>query len=159
MTTEDAATIQDASADVWKLSGSDLLVLANRAGTVAALRTSSAGLEPGTAQKLLRQTLDQGESRDWWFDGRHLYEVWVQPIYFGAPSQNTTIGLLGLGYEVDEGAAKDFSKIAASEVMFNYGSTPVASTLSAAQQGELSRQTKELAKNSSGEAQEIQIGL
>ena len=47
MTTEDAATIQDASADVWKLSGSDLLVLANRAGSVAALRTSNAGLEPG----------------------------------------------------------------------------------------------------------------
>jgi signal transduction histidine kinase len=158
MTTEDAATIQDASADVWKLSGSDLLVLANRAGTVAALRASTAGLEPGAAQKLLRRTLDQGESRDWWFDGRHLYEVWIQPIYFGAPSQNTTIGLLGLGYEVDAGAAKEFSRIAASEVVFNYGSMPVASTLSAEQNVELSRKTSELAKNPSGEAQEIQIG-
>ena len=72
MTTEDAATIQDASADVWKLSGSDLLVLANRAGTVAALRTTNAGLERNTAQELLRRSLDRGESRDWWFDGRHL---------------------------------------------------------------------------------------
>ena len=37
MTTEDAVTIQDASADIYRLSGSDLLVLANRAGTVAGL--------------------------------------------------------------------------------------------------------------------------
>ena len=41
LTTEDEATIEDASADVWKLSGSDLLVLANRSGNVVALRASA----------------------------------------------------------------------------------------------------------------------
>lgn len=158
MTTEDALTIQDASEDVWKLSASDLLVLANRAGTVAALRTRSGGLESATAQGLLRRSLDEKESRGWWFDGRHLYEVWIQPIYFGAPSQNTTIGLLALGYEVDERAARDFSKIASSEVVFNFGDTPVASTLNAAQQGDVARQIRERAKNASRETQEIQIG-
>ncbi len=158
MTTEDSATIQDASADVWKLSGSDLLVLANRTGSVAALRTANAGLEPANAQELLHRSLDAGESRDWWFDGRHLYELWIQPIYFGMPSQNTTIGLLALGDEVDEAAAKDFSKIASSEVSFNFGDTPVASTLSAAQQGELARQIQGQLKNPSGETQEIEIG-
>ena len=54
MTTEDAATIRDASADVRKLSGSDLLVLANRAGIVAALQTRSDGLKRNTAQGLRR---------------------------------------------------------------------------------------------------------
>jgi signal transduction histidine kinase/ActR/RegA family two-component response regulator len=158
MTTEDAATIQDASADVWKLSGSDLLLLANRAGSVAALRTANSGFEPAKAQELLRHSLDAGESRDWWFDGRHLYEVWIQPIYFGAPSQNTTIGLLALGDGVDEATARDFSKIASSEVSFNFGGTPVASTLSAAQQVELARQIQGQVKNPSGETQEIEIG-
>ena len=158
MTTGDALTIQDASEGVWKLSGSDLLVLANRAGTVAALRARSGSLEPGTAQGMLRRSLDEGDSRGWWFDGRHLYEVWIQPIYFGAPSENTTIGLLALGYEVDERAARDFSKIASSEVVFNFGNTPVASTLKAVQQGNVARQIRERAKNPSGEAQEIQIG-
>ena len=75
MMTEDAVTIQDASADVWKLSGSDLPVLANRAGSVAALRATTSGLEPAKAQELLRRSLEAGESRDWWFDGHHLYEV------------------------------------------------------------------------------------
>ena len=40
MSTHDAATIQDASADIWRLSGSDLLMLAGRTGNVLALRTS-----------------------------------------------------------------------------------------------------------------------
>jgi signal transduction histidine kinase len=158
MTTEDAVTIQDASADLWKLSGSDLLLFANRAGSVTALRTSSTGLERDTAQRLLRGSLDRGESRDWWFDGHHLYEVWIQPIYFGTPSQNTTIGLLAVGHEVDERAARDFGNIASSEVAFDYGNTPVASTLPAAQQGELTRQIRDHTKNPSAVAQEIQVG-
>ena len=142
MTPEDTATIQDAAADVWRLSGSDLLVLASRAGNVTAVRTSSAGFQLDTAQGLLRRSLDRGESRDWWFDGGHLYEVWIQPIHFGAPSHNTTIGLLALGYEVDERTAKDFSNIASSEVMFNFGNTPVASTLNAAQQADVARRRR-----------------
>jgi hypothetical protein len=91
MTTDDAATIEDASADVWKLSGSDLLVLANRSGNLVALRASASGLDEGTAQGLLRQSLDRSESKDWWFGGGHLYEVWIQPIYFGSPTQNMTV--------------------------------------------------------------------
>ena len=50
MTTEDAATIEDASADVWKLSGSDLLVLANRTGNLAAVRTTGSVLDFATFQ-------------------------------------------------------------------------------------------------------------
>jgi signal transduction histidine kinase/ActR/RegA family two-component response regulator len=158
MTTEDSVTIQDASADVWKLSGSDLLVLANRAGSVAALRTTDTGLETSKAQELLRRSLDARESRDWWFDGHHLFEVWIQPIYFGTPSQNTTVGLLALGDEVGEAAAMDFGKIASSEVSFNFGAIPVATTLSASQQVELDRQIQGQLKNPSGETQEIEIG-
>ena len=158
MTTEDAATIQDASADVYRLSGSDLLVLANRAGTVAGLRTSTSGLDRGTSQELLRHSLDSGESKDWWFAGGRLYEVWIQPIYFGAPSQNTTIGLLVVGHEVDERAARDFSNIASSEVAFHFGDVPVAGTLTAAQQTELASQLSGNSKNLLGAQREVQLG-
>src|SRR5712691_9689049 len=154
MTTEDATTIQDASADVFRLSRSDLLVLANRAGTVAGLRASTLGLDRGAAQTLLRGSLDRGESRGWWFGGGHLYEVWIQPIYFGAPSQNTTIGLLVVGHEVDERAARDFSNIASSEVAFHFGDIPVASTLTAAQQTGLASQLSRDSRNLSGTQRE-----
>src|SRR6202043_1629398 len=158
MTTEDAATIQDASADLFRLSGSDLLVLANRAGTVAGLRTGASGLDRGTSQELLRHSLDSGESRDWWFGGGRLYEVWIQPIYFGAPSQNTTIGLLVVGHEVDERAARDFRNIASSEVAFHFADVPVAGTLTAAQQTELANQLSGNSKNLLGTQREVQLG-
>ena len=158
MTTEDMATIQDASADVYKLSGSDLLVLANRAGTVAGLRTSTSGLDRSSAQELLRRSLDRGESRAWWFGAGHLYEVWIQPIYFGAPSQNTTIGLLAVGDEVDERAAKDFSNIASSEVAFHFVNATIATTLAATQQDDLARQFPGSTTDLSGTPREIQLG-
>jgi signal transduction histidine kinase len=158
MTTEDAATIQDAFADLWRLSGSDLLVLANRAGNVEALRTSSEGLQSGTAQELLRHSLERGESQDWWYGAGHLYEVQIQPIYFGAPSQNTTIGLLALGHEIDERAARDFGKIASSEVAFNFGEKQVASTLDPGEQGELASEIRRNTKSVSGETEEVQLG-
>ena len=158
MTTEDAATIEDASADVWKLSGSDLLVLANRTGNVVALRASASGLDSGTAQGLLRQSLDRSESKGWWFGGGHLYEVWIQPIYFGSPSQNMTVGLLAVGHEVNQRAAREFASVASSEVAFNFEGAPVASTLSPALQSELARQIRDHAQGLSGDAQEIQLG-
>ncbi len=141
MTTDDGPTIMEASADLWHLSGSDLLVLANRTGRVMALRATRPGLESAVVEDLLRHSVDQGESRDWWFGGGRLYEVWIQPIYFGAASQDASIGVLAVGHEIDQNAARDFGTIASSEVAFNFGDTPIASTLSAAQLGELARQT------------------
>src|SRR4029077_5952051 len=143
MTTEDAATIEDASADVWKLSGSDLLVLANRTGGVVALRASAPGLDSRTAQELLRQSLDRNDSKDWWFGGGHLYEERIPPIYFGSSSQNTTVGLLTIGHEVNQRAAGEFAGVASSEVSFNFEGKPVASTLPPTLQSGLARQIRE----------------
>ncbi|MBZ5644424.1 MAG: response regulator [Acidobacteriia bacterium] len=158
MTTEDVPTIVDASADLYRLSGSDLLVLANRTGTVMALRANHPGLESGVAQDLLRRSVERGESKGWWFGGSRLYEVWIQPIYFGAASQDAAIGVLAVGHEIDQAAAQNFGNIASSEVAFNFGDTPIASTLSAAQLSELERQAGASSKNSSVDTQEVQLG-
>ncbi len=52
MTTHDAATIQDESANIWRLSGSDVVVLADRNGAVLALRSGTNQLSPQTAKEL-----------------------------------------------------------------------------------------------------------
>jgi signal transduction histidine kinase len=158
MTTEDEATIVDASTDVWKLSGSDLLVLANRTGNIVALRASAPDLDTPTAQKLLRESLDLSESKGWWYGGGHLYEVWIQPIYFGATSQNMIVGLLAVGHEFNSRAAGKFASVASSEVAFNFEGTPVASTLSPELQSELARQSRGHSESLSGDVQEIQLG-
>ncbi len=130
MTTEDRPTIQDASENIWKLSGSDLLVLANRNGEVVGLQSSSGGFTIPKAQELLRKSLQQEESRTWWFEGGHLYQIWLQPIYFGVAKPDSAIGILGVGHQIDAAAAGEFSKIVSSEIVFTCGDAVVASTLS-----------------------------
>ena len=158
MATEDAVTIEDGVADVWKLSGSDLLVLANRTGKVVALRSTSSRLDSDSAQALLRQSLDRSESKDWWFGNGHLYEIWIQPIYFGPAAKETSVGLLAVGHEVNQRAAIAFASVASGEVAFNYEGAPVASTLTPALQAELAQRFRERAHGPSSEAQEVQLG-
>ena len=158
MTTPDAATIQDASADVWRLSGSDLLVMAGRGGNVVALRTSSTGFARETAQLLFRRSLEKGDAHDWWFGGNRLFEVWIQPIYFGPASENSTIGYLAVGHEIDAQVARDFGNIAASDVVFYCGDALVASTLKSDQQNEILALGRKVMNNLPDVPQEIQLG-
>ena len=85
----------------------------------------------------MHHSLEKGEARDWWFSGGHLFEVWVQPIYFGASSEGATLGFLAVGHEIQARAAQDFSSIVSSDIAFHYGDILVASTLNASQQSGL----------------------
>ena len=158
MTTRDAKTIQDASAGIWRLSGSDLLLMADRSGSLLALRTDAPGFTRDHAQALVRQSLHKGEARDWWFAEGHLFEVCIQPVYFGAPSDEATLGFLAVGQEIQSRAAQDFSSIVASDVAFYYGDTLVASTLETSQQGALAAVQGDVSRNDPGTPQEIQLG-
>ncbi len=129
MTTEDMATIQDASENIWKLSGSDLLVLANRSGTLVGFQSKLQTMNREKVETLLSDSVQAGESRSWWFGGGRLYQVWLQPIYFGAEGQGRVSGVLGVGHEIDATTARDFSKVVSSEIVFRCGDTMVASTL------------------------------
>src|SRR5258708_9673470 len=82
----------------------------------------------------------------------------MQPIYFGSPTQNMTVGLIAVGHEVNQRAAKEFASVASSEVAFSFEGAPVASTLSPELQSELARHIREDAQSRSGDAQEIQLG-
>jgi signal transduction histidine kinase/CheY-like chemotaxis protein len=158
MTTRDATTIQDASADVSRLSDGDLLVMADRSGSILALRSSAAGFTRDAAQTLMGHALKKGEARDWWFDGGHLFEVWVQPIYFGTSSDGATLGFLAVGHEIQARAAKDFGSIAASDVAFYFGESLVATTLDTGQQSALASSIHTHTGSAPPIPQEIQLG-
>ena len=129
MTAHDPATIQDASKDVWQLTGSDLLVLVNRNGRVVALHTKSAGFTAEAAQKYFERSLNEEDSSHWWFGVNHLYQTFVQPVYFGAKTDGPLLGFLIIGYEIDDRLAQEVSKVSASQVAFSYGDEIVATTL------------------------------
>ena len=157
MTTHDAATIQDESANIWRLGGSDLLVLADRTGGILALRTGTNQLTSDSAQALLRESIKRGQDRDWWFGAGHLYEVWIQPVYFGSASPSNITGLLAVGHEIDNRTARDFSSIVSSEVIFRSGTTVVASTLHSAEVSPISFAPASRSPNQSSEPQELQV--
>lgn len=140
MTTEHAATIQDASEDFWKLGGGDLFVLADRSGKIVALHTSAPVFTIGIAQESLDRSLQSEEPRQWWFGEGHLYEVFLQPIYSGPVNANNSLGVLAVGYEIDNRVAREISKISTSQVAFWYGKSIAVSTLSPNQEGALSQQ-------------------
>ena len=158
MTTQHAPTIQDASADLWQLTGSDLFLLADRTGKVMALHTSAAGYSRDAAQASLMQTLQKGQNRDWWFGGGHLYAVFLQPIYFGESRDNVVLGVLAVGFEVDKHLAEVVARVASCQVAFRYGKEIVVSTLLPDQQQELAAHTNLIPARESLNSEEIELG-
>ena len=158
MTTRDPITIQDASQGIWRLAESDLFVLADPSAKIMALHASAPGLTPETVRDfvLASQRAPQA-SRQWWFGEKHLYEVFLQPIYFGDAAENRWLGTLAIGYEINERLAQDISRVAASQVAFRYGEPVVRSTLSPAQENELLHQPLPQ-DTSSSEPNTIQLG-
>jgi signal transduction histidine kinase len=139
MTTHDPATIQDASRDLWQLAGSDLLLLADSSGKVMALQATPQEVTVRQGQDFFPTVVSSRENRHWWYVDGHLYEVFLQDIYFGPASRQQVLGYLLLGEEIDDGFARSLSRMAASEVAFRYGDAIVRSTLKPAQESELLR--------------------
>lgn len=129
MTSDDSATIQDASATFWQLSGSQLFVLANRDGAIVAFHSDVAPFPRAAAQLAVDRFVGSGNTRDWWFGGGRLFQVFLQPIAFGDPEAGNALGLLAVGYEVNAPVAEDVSRVAASDVGFAYDRTLVVSTV------------------------------
>ncbi len=157
MTTQHAATIQDASTDLWHLGGSDLFLLADRTGKVVALHATTPLFSRPHAQELLQNSLRQEDSRHWWVDGDRLYEVILRPIFFGAPSDNSPLGVLAVGHETDEREAQEISRIASGDVAFSRGNTITVSTLPPVQKAELARQVHNAPSHDVGDVREIRL--
>ncbi len=134
MTSHDPVTIQDASSSIWHVAGSDLFLLADREGQVVALHTSAPGFTRPIAEEQLRLHSARDEIATWWFGGGRLYEVFLEPISFGSAAEGGVLGVLAIGYEVDEHVAHEVSRIAGSEVSITYGDKAIVSTLRPSQE-------------------------
>jgi signal transduction histidine kinase len=158
MTAPDAATIQDGSRRFWRLAGSDLFVLADRAGEVVALHTTARGFAVPAATACLRRSLAQGEGRDWWFDNGQLYQVFFEPVYFGDQSEGVPLGELAVGYRVAGPVAKEISQIASSEVAFRYGRRVVVTTLEPSRRAQFQSQLDRVPEDTHQKGVDLQLG-
>ena len=158
MTTGDASTIQDASRYFWQLSGGDLLLLADSSGKVMALQASPHEIQIRDAQEFFPTIVSREETHHWWYVQGHLYEVFLQDIYFGAASEHRLLGYLALGYEIDDRVARDLSRVAAGEVAFRYREAIIRSTLKPSQEGELVRATRPISAQGTAEVDQVRLG-
>ena len=158
MTTRDAATIQDASSDIWRLAPSDLFVLADPTGKVMAIHTTLPGITRGAAQDLLKNSVGADQPSFWWYGAGHLYEVFLQPIFFGSPKEANALGVLGVGHEISDTVAIDISRIASSQVAFYYGDALVVSTLQREQESDLGHLILNASDLSAASPHEIKLG-
>lgn len=129
MTTEHAPTIQDASTTFWKLSHSDLFVLAMPDKKIVALHLAKPGWPQETVEQNLSRSIDQAEETSWWSDKDRLYWVFVRPITVGAEPNQRLVGLLAIGYQVDASVASQLSLVAGNQIALTTGDHVIASTL------------------------------
>ena len=158
MTTQDPATIQDESASIFKISGSDLLVLVDRSGAVVGLQASSSDFSPELAAHFLRKSTLREEARHWWLGGGHLYEVWLQPIYFGSAARESQTGLLAIGHRIDDHLAEEFSSVLSSEIVFQSEGKVLATSLPIEVQGAASTLPVAAKSNAVDSPRELQLG-
>jgi signal transduction histidine kinase len=158
MTTHDPATIQDASRDLWQLGGSDLLLLADSSGKVMALQASPAEITMQEGQDFFPHVVSREETRHWWYAEGHLYEVFLQDIYFGPVNRHQLLGYLLLGYEIGDTVTRDLSRVAASEVAFRYRDSIVRSTLNPSQEKELLRVAPSNSAGAPPQGDQIRLG-
>ena len=158
MTSHHTATIQDASRHLWQLAGSDLLLLADSSGKVMALQATPQEITVRDGQDFFPTVVSREETRHWWYVQGHLYEVFLQDIYFGPASEHQVLGYLLVGYEIDDRVARDLSRVAAGEVAFRYGDVIVRSTLKPAEESELLRVAPRTAAGGPPQGNQIRLG-
>ena len=129
MSTQHAATIQDASEPFWKLAGSDLFLLADPQGKVLGFHASKAGWQADVAERDLRRSLDQGERASWWYSQGQLYWVFLRPVDAGTQADERHLGMLAIGYRIDSAVAEQLSVVAGSQIALAAGNNVIASTL------------------------------
>ena len=139
MTSRHAPTIQDASTELFRLSGGDLFALVDQSNQIVGFHTRSPGITLEQAQELRNRRTGDDDSRQWWFAGGHLYEVFLAPIYFGPKASNSILGTMAIGYEINANVAHEVARVAAGQVAVVCSGREVVSTISTAGVAELQR--------------------
>jgi signal transduction histidine kinase len=154
--TTDAPTIQDGATPFFRLSLSDLMVLSDNSGKVMALHMSRPGWTREAAERHLKMSIDKGASANWWYDEGRLYWVFLRPITAGNGSGERQLGLIAVGYQIDESFAEQLARVAGSQIALASNSDVIATTLTPADEQGLKPRLSDGRSGDSG-VQEISL--
>ncbi len=144
MTTSDERTIRDGAGDYYELSGGDLFALADGDGKPVALYEGGSSREASDLSPSLIPQMHGSVRPSYVMVRGSLFEVAIQPLYFGATGTGTRLGYVLLGYSVDRRLAEEVSQATSAEVIFYANKTMVATTLDDRYRAESARRTEDL---------------
>ncbi|WP_263366668.1 sensor histidine kinase [Edaphobacter bradus] len=139
MTAGDVRTIEDGGTEFWQLSGSDLFALLDPGGKLIALYTRGPALDRTLVERQLERSARAPEPALLTL-GDRLYEVALEPLWFGSSASGTQLGSVAVGYAIDTQVAREVSEAAAADVAFVVDGRVVVSTLKPELQQQLATQ-------------------
>ena len=153
MTTSDERTIRDGAADFYELSGGDLFALADGNGKPVAVYEGGTSRDPSDLSQSLIPQMHGATQPSYVMLRGNLFEVAVQPLYFGAAASGTRLGYVLLGYAVDRRLAEEVSQATSAEVIFYANRAMVATTLDDRNQAESTKRSEDLLSSGSQEGE------
>ncbi len=140
LSNNDATSFADSTDNPLDTSKSDLMALADSAGTISAFHTRHPEFLAQSAEVFLANSLHTNRKSDWWLAGGHLYQVILQPIGPVGGSKDSQTGTVVVGQELDESSVRDLGQLLSSEVALRYKGRVLSSTLDPYRQSQLSSQ-------------------
>jgi signal transduction histidine kinase/ActR/RegA family two-component response regulator len=140
----DSNTFQESTDNPLETDGSDLVVLADANHQIMTLHTTNPKFTPAIAQGLLLRSLTEKNTKDWWYAGGSLYQVAIEPVHRRPNADNSQLGTVVVGRELDYTAVHNLDRSHAAEIAFLYGGTVVASTMGPFDEGDLGRQAPQV---------------
>lgn len=135
----DAVTIQDGSLGLWKLSGSDLLVLASPSGKILGYHVTSSPAPQDSVEQFAVRTIREEHESAWWLNNTGLFSTFLNPVTAGAGENKRLLGYVILGYKVDSQVAEELGRVSQSEIVLATQHQVLASTLPSKADDELSK--------------------
>jgi signal transduction histidine kinase/ActR/RegA family two-component response regulator len=124
----DPTSVMDAGQDPWNTDDCTLFLLADKNAKIVALHSSETEFSLAAAQEILLRAVKHGDNSGWWFNGRDLYQVVLQPFYGPAGKQHP-MGFVVVGRLIDGTAVADLARIVSSDIVFRHGETVAISSL------------------------------
>jgi signal transduction histidine kinase len=118
MATQDKRTIEDGSAPFWSTSGGDFFALASASGEVFTYSNRGVELHDGEVKQGLAACMAHRNEICTIAFNERLYELSIQPLYFGPPGNDSQLGYVAIGYEMDAKVARQIADVAAADVAF-----------------------------------------
>lgn len=138
MTTSDDLTIRDGAVEFWKVSGNDLLALADANDRVIAVNTK--GAAPDNALRAGLQSVLGSSAKHYLVGDGRLFACSVQPLYFGNKETGTLLGYVVSGSAIEGTTVRQISEPTGVDVAFLSNGKMLASTLDPSVRSTLSSQ-------------------